>query len=87
MNQKQENKSREYGIATHLLAGLLDLDTGTEEKINEYIKNYGIVHFFENLEVFDLHLEVSEKLNTLKLILDGIISEKNNTAPYDGGDK
>jgi hypothetical protein len=45
MDQKQENRSQEYEKAVHLLTELLELDTGTEERIrNRYRRTEDKIH-------------------------------------------
>jgi hypothetical protein len=88
MKQQMDIKPQEYEKAVHLLTELLELDTGTEEKINKYIRNYGIGNFFNNLEAFNFSPETFEKLQALRSILDTIINGKNKTGlNTDGGEK
>jgi hypothetical protein len=88
MKHQMDTKPQEYEKAVHLLTELLELDTGTEERINKYIRNYGICNFFDNLGAFGFPLKTLEKLQALKSILDTIISGKNKTGlNTDGGEK
>jgi len=68
-------RETEYIKCAVLLAELMDLDADTKEKIHERFQSMGIKNFFLHLESADLSLETSEKLKSLKSIME-IFDEK-----------
>jgi hypothetical protein len=62
-------KNSEYQRAVSLLSKLFEFDSDIEREINTYIQNYGICHFFENLEAFELSADVCTKLKAVRSIL------------------
>jgi len=59
----------EYKKAVTILSELLELDESTKEKINRQIKNFGIVHFLDNLDSCIFSEKVRNKLQILYIVL------------------
>ena len=72
-------KEMEYIKCVGLLAELIDLDVDTKEKIHKYFQSMGIKNFFLHLESVDLPSETSEKLKSIKSIIE-IVDEKRGRA-------
>lgn len=72
-------RDMEYIKCVGLLAELIDLDTDTKEKIHKCFQSMGIKNFFLHLESVDLPPETSEKLKSIKYILE-IVDEKRGRA-------
>ncbi len=66
----QELKEKEYEKCVGLLADLIDLDADTRQKIHKYIHGMGINNFFLQIESMDLSQETSEKLKSIKAIIE-----------------
>lgn len=66
----QELKDKEYEKCVGLLADLIDLDADTKQKIHKYIHGMGIKNFFLQIESMDLSQETSEKLKSIKAIIE-----------------
>lgn len=65
-----ELKEKEYLKCVGLLSELIDLDIEAQEKIYQYFKNIGIKNFFLQLEFIGLSPELSDKLNSIKSIIE-----------------
>lgn len=63
-------RDAEYIKCVGLLAELIDLDADTKEKIHKCFQSMGIKNFFLNLESVDLSPETTEKLKSIKSIID-----------------
>lgn len=63
-------RDTEYIKCAGLLAELIDLDADTKEKIYKCFQSIGIKKFFLNLESIDLSLETTEKLKSIKSIIE-----------------
>jgi hypothetical protein len=72
-------KEMEYIKCVGLLAELIDLDVDTKEKIHMCFQSMGIKNFFLHLESVDLPPETSEKLKSIKSIIE-IVDEKGGRA-------
>lgn len=72
-------KDMEYIKCVDLLAELIDLDANTKEKIHKCFQSMGIKNFFLHLESVDLPPETSEKLKSIKSIIE-IVDEKRGRA-------
>jgi hypothetical protein len=68
-------RDTEYIKCAELLAELLDLDADAKEKIHKCFQSMGIKNFFLHLELVDLPPETSEKLKSIKSIIE-IVDEK-----------
>lgn len=66
----EELKEMEYIKCVGLLAELIDLDTNEKEKIYKYFKSMGIKNLFLHLESVDLSPETTEKLKSIKSIIE-----------------
>ncbi|RJQ39465.1 MAG: hypothetical protein C4550_05200 [Nitrospiraceae bacterium] len=66
----------EYQKCIGLLAELIGLDADTEEKIYRYFQSIGITNFFLHLELLDLPHEISEKLKSIKSIIEMFDEER-----------
>lgn len=66
----QELKEKEYEKCVGLLADLIDLDADTRQKIHKYIHEMGIKNFFLQIESMDFSQETSEKLKSIKAIIE-----------------
>ena len=75
----EELKEMEYIKCVGLLAELIDLDTDVKEKIHKSFQNKGIKNFFLHLESVDLPTEISEKLKSIKAIIE-IVDVKRGRA-------
>lgn len=75
----EELKEMEYIKCVDLLAELIDLDANTKEKIHKCFQSMGIKNFFLHLESVDLPPEASEKLKSIKSIIE-IVDEKRGRA-------
>ena len=62
----------EYQKAVNLLSRLFEFDSDIEKQINGYIQTFGICHFFENLEAFELSADTIIKLQAVRLVLYGL---------------
>jgi hypothetical protein len=72
-------KDMEYIKCVGLLAELIDLDADAKERIHKYFQSIGIKNFFLHLESVDLPPETSEKLKSIKSIIE-IVDEKRGRA-------
>lgn len=72
-------KDMEYIKCVGLLAELIDLDADAKERIYKYFQSMGIKNFFLHLESVDLPPETSEKLKSIKSIIE-IVGEKRRRA-------
>ena len=72
-------REMEYIKCVGLLAELIDLDVDTKEKIHMCFQSMGIKNFFLHLESVDLPPETSEKLKSIKSIIE-IVDEKGGRA-------
>ncbi len=72
-------KDMEYIKCVGLLAELIDLDADAKERIHKYFQSMGIKNFFLHLESVDLPTETSEKLKSIKSIIE-IVDEKRGRA-------
>lgn len=72
-------RDTEYIKCAELLAELLDLDADAKEKIHKCFQSMGIKNFFLHLELVDLPTETSEKLKSIKSIIE-IVDEKRGRA-------
>lgn len=75
----EEFKEMEYIKCVGLLAELIDLDADAKEKIHKSFQNIGIKNFFLHLESVDLPTEISEKLKSIKTIVE-IVGVKRGRA-------
>jgi len=75
----EELKEMEYIKCMGLLAELIDLDADAKEKIHKSFQNTGIKNFFLHLESVDLPAEISEKLKSIKAIIE-IVDVKKGRA-------
>lgn len=66
----QELKEKEHEKCVGLLADLIDLDADSRQKIQKYIHGMGIKNFFLQIESMDLSQETSEKLKSIKAIIE-----------------
>jgi len=72
-------KDMEYIKCVGLLAELIDMDADAKERIHKYFQSIGIKNFFLHLESVDLPPETSEKLKSIKSIIE-IVDEKGGRA-------
>ena len=72
-------RDTEYIKCVGLLTELIDLDADAKEKIHKCFQSMGIKNFFLHLESVDLSPETSEKLNSIKSIIE-IVDEKGGRA-------
>lgn len=72
-------RDAEYIKCVGLLADLIDLDGDTKEKIHKCFQRMGIKNFFLHLESVDLSPETTEKLKSIKSIIE-IFDEKGGQA-------
>lgn len=80
MEQVRITRQENYDKASSLLGEIFDASSDIVEQINYCMRNNGIRAFFENLDDYDFHGEVLEKLRALKILLfelseEAIISE------------
>lgn len=66
----EKSKDMEYQRFTSLLAELIDLDTDTEKRIYKCFQSMGINNFLLHLELIGLPQEISEKLTSIKSIIE-----------------
>ncbi|NJD01812.1 MAG: hypothetical protein FIA99_04270 [Ruminiclostridium sp.] len=81
MNQQ----NMEYQKAVQIIAELLMLDSDTKQKISTYIQSYGIGHFLDNLEAYDLPRETNQKFQALRIVLLKYAKYVQNLEPAEGG--
>ena len=72
-------KDMEYIKCVGLLAELIDLDADAKERIHKCLQCMGTKNFFLHLESVDLPPETSEKLKSIKSIIE-IVDEKRGRA-------
>ena len=72
-------RDTEYIKCAELLAELLELDEDAKEKIHKCFQSMGIKNFFLQLESVDLPPETSEKLKSIKSIIE-IVDVKRGRA-------
>jgi len=72
-------RDTEYIKCVGLLAELIDLDADAKEKIHKCFQRMGIKNFFLHLESVDLSPETTEKLKSIKSIIE-IFDEKGGQA-------
>jgi len=70
MMKQQNQMSSEYQKAVNAVVKLLELNTEDKEKIEHHIRCLGIRVFFSNLEAFNFHEEVLEKLQSLQSVIE-----------------
>lgn len=75
----EELKEMEYIKCVGILFELIDLEADVKEKIHKSFQNMGIQNFFQHLESVDLSLETTEKLKTIKSIIE-IVDTKRGQA-------
>jgi hypothetical protein len=63
-------RDTEYIKSVGLLAELIDLDADAKEKIHKSFQSMGIKNFFLHLESADLSPETTEKLKSIKSIIE-----------------
>ena len=66
----EELKEMEYIKCVSLLTELIDLDAYAKEKIHKCFQSMGIQNFFLHLESVDLPPETTEKLKSIKYIIE-----------------
>ena len=84
MLQERKINNSEYQRAVSLLSKLFEFDSDIEKQINRYIQNYGICHFFENLEAFELSVDTIIKLQAVRLVLFGL--DETGSKAMEGGE-
>lgn len=72
MLQERKVNPSQYEKAAALLSQLFEFDSDVEKQINSYIQHNGIVHFFENLEDFELDVDTTIKLQAVRDVLFGL---------------
>lgn len=72
-------RDTEYIKYVGLLSELIELDADAKEKIHKCFQSMGIKNFFLHLESVDLPPETSEKLKSIKSIIE-IVDEKRGRA-------
>lgn len=72
-------RETEYIKCVELLAELIGLDADAKERIHKCFQSVGIKSFFLQLESVDLPTEISEKLKSIKAIIE-IADEKRGRA-------
>lgn len=72
-------RDTEYAKCVGILAGLIDIDTDTKEKIYKCFQSMGIQNFFIHLDLVDLPIETCEKLKSIKAII-GLLDGKGGQA-------
>lgn len=65
-------RETEYIKCVGLLAELIDLDADAKERIHKCFQSMGIISFFLQLESVDLPPETSEKLKSIKAIIEAM---------------
>lgn len=78
MNKNEEIDRDNYKYISSLIAQLLELDIVTEEKITEYIENYGVNNFLKDFNKMELPYAAYEKLESLKLVLETLYEQEVN---------
>ncbi len=63
-------KDTHYIRCMELLAELIDLDADAKERIHKCFQSMGIKNFFLHLESLDLSSETTEKLKSIKSIIE-----------------
>ena len=69
-------RDTEYIKCVGLLAELIDLDSDAKEKIHKCFQSMGIKNFFLHLESVDLPPEISEKLKSIRSIIEMIDAKR-----------
>lgn len=72
-------RNTEYLKCVDILAELIDLDADAKEKICKCFQRMGIKSFFLQLELVGLSPETTEKLKSIKAIIE-IFDEKRGLA-------
>lgn len=72
-------KDMEYIKCVGLLAELIELDADAKVRIHKCFQSMGTKNFFLHLESVDLPPETSEKLKSIKSIIE-IVDEKRGRA-------
>jgi len=72
-------RNTEYTKCVGLLAELIELDADAKEKLHKCFQSMGIKNFFLHLESVGLPPETSEKLKSIKFIIE-IVDEKRGRA-------
>ncbi len=75
----EKSKEMEYIKCVDILAELINLDADTKEKIHKCFQSIGIKNFFLRLESLNLPPEISEKLKSIKAIIE-IVDAKRGRA-------
>ena len=83
MTQERVINRSEYQRAVALLSKMVEFDSEVEKQINGYIQNWGVCHFFENLEAFEFSADTVIKLQAVRMILFGL-DETGNKAERGG---
>lgn len=79
------NKTKQYKTICLSLMRLLEIDKEKNSKIADYINNYGIVNFFENMRLMELDEDTQKKLQAVKDILLYIenVDSRQGGGPYE----
>jgi len=72
-------RDTEYIKCVGLLAELIDLDANAKERIHKCFQSMGIKSFFLRLESVDLPPETSEKLKSIKAIIEIVDAKRGRT--------
>jgi hypothetical protein len=75
----EELRDTEYVKCVDILDKLIDLDADSKEKVYKCFQSMGIKNFFLHLESVDLSPEISEKLKSIKSIIE-IVDVKRGQA-------
>jgi len=70
MNNKKQIKNQDYANASKLLSSLIGAEAKVEQQINNYIQHYGVTNIFSKLDAFGFAVDIVEKLNAVKVILN-----------------
>ena len=73
MNKDKTIKKEDYERASLLLGKLFEIESDVTDQINTCIQYHGVELFFKNLETFDFSLDIFEKLNAVRMVLNGIM--------------
>jgi len=72
----EKSRNSEYQKCAGLLAELIGLNADTEEKIYKCFQSIGIKNFFLHLKLLGLPQEISEKLISIKAIIERFEEER-----------
>jgi hypothetical protein len=79
------NKTKQYEAICESLIELLEINEECNIKIGQYIKDYGVVNFFKNMDFIELDDVTHKKLQAIQDVLFYIenVDSRQGGEPYE----